>query len=69
MKVKKALADEIQEIFSIIYFINIFNRSKANRGLSKLLINPPVKINLFFFFLMIHRNKKERLSKVLTRLD
>ena len=32
MKVKKALADEIQEIFSIIYFINIFNRSKANRG-------------------------------------
>jgi len=32
MEVKDALADKNKEIFSIIYFIYIFNPSKANRG-------------------------------------
>ena len=34
--------------------------------LGKFLINPLAKINIFFS--MVHRNKKDRLGEVLTRL-
>ena len=37
--------------------------------LGKLLINPLAKIDLFFFFLIILWNKKERLDVVLIRLS
>ena len=32
LEVKKAPVEKIKEIFSIIYFIYVFNHSKANKG-------------------------------------
>ena len=50
-----------------IYFTIIFlSLQKLIEELGKLLIDPLAKINIFFS--MLHRNKKEMLSEVLTRL-
>ena len=70
--VKKVFADKIENIFSILYFINIFilftyvSIQKLIENPGKLLIDPLAKISIFCS--MIHRNRKDRLGKVLARL-
>ena len=65
--------DKIKEILFIIYFINIFilfiylTVWRLTQESDKLSISPLTKINIFFS--IIHRNKKESLGEVLTRLD
>ncbi|KAL4626183.1 hypothetical protein ACB092_05G077500 [Castanea dentata] len=67
IEVKKVLAEKIEEIFSCIFFFSfihlVIQRLVEDPG--NLCIDPLTKINIFS---MIHRNKKESLREVLTRL-
>ena len=67
-KKKKALTMKFRRFFLLFILLIYLAVQRLIEVLSKLLIDPPTKINIFFLS-MIHRNRKEKLNEVLTRLD